>query len=775
MMKVREIRGAAVLASALLLGIATTACSPERDGWAEPPRPAAKDPAARWDLARVAGLTRLGALTERQRELLSGQGFFLAPQPEPRKKGPRRFPNKATHLFHVYERNDYLALPSYITVDLAIDSVHAYLDAVMKEVEQRQIVPKLREALAVLVAEAERLRAAAATEAGREAATRTVAFFATALRLLDAPARGDAADLERLRRTIPEEEESSRSAKAGPRHGLAKPRAVPKAARALVERAVKAAQAAVGVESSGILKSKMDLTQFRPRGHYTRNGVLERYFRAMSWLGMASFHASGPEEDAAGLALAARVWLGSRAGREALSRVIEVSTFFAGAPDAADLAAAAKRLERAVPDAAGATADALVEPQRLELFRRALSDLPAPRIQHSATSASSGPVSPQVRAIGRRAFEDSVAMQSLVEPLTQLAAEGRITEAIPRLMGALGSAAVLGADRARDEILALATPRMPRALLERAVAEGRASIGRAPVERWSGDAYHSTLHALRALLDEPPAGAPELLRTRAWSLRAVAAFASGWAELRHDTLLYGEQLGAECDAPEPEPPPCFVEPVPAVYARLAAMVRDFEGRLRRAKMVPPSPRDDDASPGAAYYRPLAEKTKLVLSLLDLLRTTSELELKGKPLDRKRRDRLTQIGGEAEWLLVALLDTDQLSPRDHDMSLVADVFTWRLSRQALEVGNAHPDLVYAIIPGPKGPVLARGAVMSYRELLEPMDKRLTDEEWRARLAAGRGPERPAWLKPLYAEPVPGIKLKGEGVQRCGKQSGATLEL
>ena len=183
-----------------------------------------------------------------------------------------------------------------------------------------------------------------------------------------------------------------------------------------------------------------------------------------------------------------------------------------------------------------------------------------------------------------------------------------------------------------------------------------------------------------------------------------------------------------------------------------------------------------------WIRPLSAKTKSVSELLDFLKETALLELRGKALDDKRRDRIMVIGGEVEWILTTLANTYELSERDYDMSLVADVFTYRPSPGAeearvLEAGVAHPDLIYAYIPGPKGPVLARGAVMSYRELLTSSDKRLTDHEWQKKIAKGKVPEPPSWTDSLYAEPVEAIKLKKneKGRYRCSPMSGAGLEI
>jgi len=729
------------------------------------------EPKAAWDLKKVSNIERLGTLLTRQRDLLGKSGFFLAPQPPPPKTAAQSGSpgRRATHLFHIYERNDYIAFPSFVTADLAIDATHAYFNAVMRELEQDWLVAKLDSSLAALMQEAEHVRARAKTKVGRAAAQRAVAYWGVALHLLRAHAKDDAPDVEEVAMAYvdPEMEEEARKgpARTKPRRALSAGY-LPKAVRRDVTRTVDVIQAASGTLPSPIVRAPLDLTQMRPRGHYNRNGVLQRYFRAMSWLGMAQFKIGGESDDVEGIALLARSWLGSKPGRDGMKQVLEITTFFAGGPDAADLDAAATRLQKIQHGAGRMGADALAKANLLKKLRTALADLPAPRVP------ANSPFVPQtqVRVMGRRAFEDTVAMRELLGPLMAMVANAREEVVLPRTMGALGAAAVLGSDMARDEIIAAAHADDHAAVMA-AVARGRDAIAKVAADRWDDDAYHGTLTALRPLLADVPAAVPRLLRTPAWRRRALQAFAAGWAELRHDTILYGVQLGVECDAPDPDPPPGWVEPVPAVYRGLGDMVRELERRFKSAGVDIKGPSENENP----YYQPLSQKASMVLHFLDFLRDVSEQELEGTPLSKEQRQTITLIGGRVEWILISLANTDLLSSRDQDMAVVADVMTYRPSGKVVEVGVAHPDLVYAIIPSDKGPVIARGAVMSYREFLAPQTRRMTDEEWRKDLAAGKAPERPAWVEPIYAPAIPSIALKGEGVGRCGPMSGANIEL
>ena len=700
---------------------------------AEPAKPPS------WDLGKVENLSRVPGLKSEHRDLLARQGFFLAPQPEPSPKKAGDGPLAATHLFHVYERNDYQRFPSFVTVDLAIDTTHTYFEAVLRDLEEHQLTPVLKAGISGLVRQSDRLRGGAKSPEGEQAASRVETFWAVALHLLDPAA------------------------------------SIPKAVRAKTTDVTAVVESATGALPDGVLKTEVDVTQMRPRGHYTRNPPLERYFRTMSWLGMAAFPIEGAHEDVAAIAILARANLGSEGGRKSLERVLDLTAFFVGGADAAGLDQAATILSRTVPDAAALGVDSLIAPEALARFREGLAaSIPKQKIETSAR---------EVRVLGRRAFEDAIAMQELIPALNATATPANAPDLIARLMGARAAATLLGSKEAEVALAGDLSPEIQRALAP-AAAVARSGLSSISADRWSKDAYHGTLDALRALFDPPPPRTPPLLDTAAWRLRAVQAFAAGWAELRHDTILYGEQLGAECDAEAMEPPASWVEPVPRLYRGLAAMVRALEKRLKAAgidlgfkldRRQEPTGEDADVQPDPAeFYKPPAEKTKLVLDFLDFLAETSDLELEGRTPNRKRLDRLTTIGGEVEWILMTMANSDVLNERDSDMAVVADVFTWRPSAQVLEVAVAHPDLVFAIIPSPGGPVLARGAVMSYREFLQPIADRLTDEAWRARLHDGSGPPRPRWLDALYTDAVGPIRSPKKFQYRCGPMSGSRIE-
>jgi Protein of unknown function (DUF3160) len=695
-------------------------------------------------------LARLPQLGEAQRARLDADGFFVAPQPIlPGKTQGARTVQPAKHLFQVYERNDYIRFPSYVTVDLAIDLTHQYFDVVLKTLERDHLVPKLRAALRAISETAATQHARARTPAGKRAALAAASYWGTALRLLEEPAQGDRPDAVEVR--LPYVDEAAAGEAAAPRRAE-KPsitRFRGELERTIVARA-REIRAATGVGKYDDWGLELELSAVRPRSHYNESGLLQRYFRSMSLLGLSSFATAGEHARIPVLASALRAYAGTREAK-AFDEVLSITDFVVGKPPTTGLREAVALAERALPGFATRSADELSATAVAGSLAAAWAALP----QHPI--AKRGPV---IEPAGQRVFADTLALSMLLPVVAELGADRELL--VKRSMGALGAAAMLGSDRARELVIADAGDRAQA--IGTGIDGGRRVLGE---HDRHDDAYHDTLVALRGVL-----GADAVyFEPRAWELRMLQSFAGGWAMLRHDTLLYAYEMGAECDAEDLPAPHGWVEPVPETYAALRGMVKLFAQRISAAGIVERVRPEDE---GYSQFASIADKTKALIAFLDELEGWSKQELRGEPFSAAQRTEIAMVGGFAEHVLLTFADAYELGAGNDDMAIVADVFTWQGS--ALEVGVAHPELIYALIPSPEGWLVARGAVLGYRELLVPKSDRLTDEAWRARLAErndGAWAARPAWLAPISAPAVAVIELP-EGMpaqSRCDYYGGS----
>ncbi len=706
-------------------------------------------------LETIENLDRLPTLDARHRQLLADHGFFIAPQamPQPgQSKAAARTARRAKHLFQVYERNDYVRFPSYVTADLAIDLTHQYFDVVLRRTEREHLVPRLRTALVAFMTAAEDMRAKAKSPDAKKAAKAAAIYWGTALALLERPAKGDAADEVAVRNPWEDDPEyaaelAAEAAKQ-PKPPAPPTTTLPTSIRADVERRVAQIQAADRTQTFDDWGMKLDLTQTKPRGHYTGSGILQRYFRAMSVLGMSSFPIDGEDARPDLLSALTLSYEADPKARAAFEQVLEITSFVVGQPPTRGLADAAK----ARADAKAKTLDEAVDGTRRESIVAAWRTFPA----HPVVDA--GPV---VQPIGQRVFGDTLAMSSMLPIVRDLQAGDE--PIVATAMGAAGAAAALGHAPARSIVAASDPEAGPK--LAAALDQGARELAAAPAR---GDAYHRTLSSLDALF----ATDPLYFDGEAFQLRMLGSFAGGWAMLRHDTLLYAYQMGAECDAEDQVPPYTFVEPATETYAGLRTMIADFQAKLDAAGIVDVRPEGE--SEWDTPFHPTAEKTKALDEFLAKLIAWSKLQAQGHRWTEDELTELATVGGYAEHVLLTLADAFELGEGNDDMAVIADVFTFR--GQALEVGVSHPELIYAVIPTPDGWQVARGAVLGYREFFVAAADRMTDESWRERLAASKdmvAEGRPAWLQPISAPAVGVVELaKDERAQeRCGYYGGA----
>ncbi len=277
------------------------------------------------------------------------------------------------------------------------------------------------------------------------------------------------------------------------------------------------------------------------------------------------------------------------------------------------------------------------------------------------------------------------------------------------------------------------------------------------------DLYHAWLALLATLarpLDADAVARLPFARSSAWQDRKLLSALAGYAQLKHDAVLYAFQdYSAECDSgrpvvvfveqPELPEPRGFVDPEPELFRGLAALSERVYAALAGGEApAVHDPWADDPAAEALNGRTLALR---LAKLAERCRAGRELE----PEDYAW---LREVGGTLEALFLG-----QPKPRalgyvgdegrlERGVTLVADVHTNVTSQQALTeaVGLLHD--LYVAVPDRVGQRLTQGGLYSYYELRVPMAERLTDEAWWARLKAGRVPPAPPFAA-SFLEPRP----------------------
>jgi hypothetical protein len=236
-------------------------------------------------------------------------------------------------------------------------------------------------------------------------------------------------------------------------------------------------------------------------------------------------------------------------------------------------------------------------------------------------------------------------------------------------------------------------------------------------EGWNGNLYWSWLYCLKALLEVYPEGYQTYMTQGAWRDKQLNAALASWAQLRHDTLLYGKQSSTPRGLRRylPEAFPGYVEPVPEVYARLLALTRMTNKVLSEMEVL-------DALDRHSKWR-----LENLEGILERLLEISVRELKNEPLSPEElawiKDFKTALEPVCERVAFNAMKT----------TLIADVHTDQISRKTLQVGTGPIALMVTANLLPNDQIgLAVGPVFTYYEFKHPMANRLTDETWRSML-------------------------------------------
>ncbi len=336
-----------------------------------------------------------------------------------------------------------------------------------------------------------------------------------------------------------------------------------------------------------------DFSQFRPRGHYTKNPTLKNYFRAMMWLGrvdcgwnvLPTHGTPGVKADSDRELRNAVLFcelLRDTNGLKALKSLDDIIGFMVGrsdnltvftlldvmkAADAPTLAAAldAKKLEKVKDELkSGKHAAQMIRSQLVLSNPGDTYKVPPPAV---------------FQVFGQRFIIDSFVMSQVVfdSIIFKNQKQRRMMPAGLDVMAALGN----------DEALQLLEPELTKWNYSANLLASREFVNLHPPVYWKSNLYVLWLDCLRELQKDMSAEKrfPQAMKSKAWQMKQLNTQLGSWAELRHDTILYAKQ--SYTARPKCEYPAGYVEPYPAFYAKVKFFA-DEAGKLFAAAEFPSS-------------------------------------------------------------------------------------------------------------------------------------------------------------------------------------------
>jgi hypothetical protein len=185
----------------------------------------------------------------------------------------------------------------------------------------------------------------------------------------------------------------------------------------------------------------------------------------------------------------------------------------------------------------------------------------------------------------------------------------------------------------------------------------------------------------------------------------------------------------------------YVEPNPLVFARIAVVAVTLDQGLAARGFY----RQGVATGTQAVHSALNSLAILSAQLAEIARK----EVAGEPVSYDELYWMQELFGREFWHIRYTVEEWITNPPE-SVALVADVASNANAMTVLEEAIGLVDYIYVVANGPYGLHLTRGGVYSYYEFIQPIDQRLTDDEWREMMASGNAPPRPDWIDLYFSE-------------------------
>ena len=594
-------------------------------------------------------------------------------------------PTDSQQLFYIYEANTYNRIPSFITTDSVLQLYHIFYDYTLRQTEAEKLYIELKELNKNMVDILNQKYQDTKNQKDKELVGKTLAYFALCEKLL-----GEGGSLPDEIKTLVEEDYAN----------------------------VRSESKTV----SSITGSDVDYSLFKVRGHYSRSDELKAYFGAMSVYGVVPFVLSDSvgkrNEDGAYMSIIATEALEElpkEKGMDLWEDIYTITEFFVGSTNdinPLEFGAIVKAVYGEMPepkDIAGG----------MDKLYAELDKVSQAKIKNSSIDLS-------FRFMGQRYIPDS-------EILSRLSNEKR-----PFPSG-LDVMAVFGSQRAEELLDSLYNPSKEWDGYKEEYNKVKSEFDERSIKDKTGNIYTTWLYSLESLNQRFPEGYPSFMRNKAWESKSLATALGSWAELRHDTILYGAQSSVECGGEEEEPPKVtgYVEPNPEFYNRLIWLTKQTMDGLSQRNGISDS---------------MKNKCENIVELLEFLKKCSIKELKGESLTYEENDTLMTYGGTLEYLSSSIAEAQDWyqvsSDTDKNMAQIADIHSASTSGGMgyLEVGVGNAAEIYVVVPIDGKLYLTRGAVFDYFEFIG--NERLTDEAWQNMVK--RPPKRPPFVEDYMQE-------------------------
>ena len=630
------------------------------------------------------------------------------------KNGFAIVPGEEDQLFHIYERNDYRQFPSFVTTDLYLQAFHMFFDCLLKETEEQKFSPMVTLFVKQNYEQMMQLASTTTDAKIKAAAEHNAAYYAIAYEL-------------NTGKSLP----------------------VPASFTELVKEEINHVNAAETTSSEflGYTEARnmpmFIYNIYRPRGHYTRNETLKRYFCAMMWLQNAPFGTDKDDQLEQALLLAQTIGGNANLTKQ-YKDITEPITYLMGMPDDVSILQVYAEIQKS-----GSTVSELInDKKKFEAIRKALEELSKKQSIIKPKFQASSPF--KICLMPQRYMPDSEVLQEMVDYESTPTLRD-----VPKGLDILASIGISSAERILIQEL------KEQEKWNKYTSNLEQMKKRMGEIDWNQTVANKWIAALKDV-NSKNAQYPKFMLSPQWDKKNLNAALASWAELKHDAILYAKQpMGAECGGGGPPEPYVkgYVEPNIAYWTKAIELIDATMDVLRRFDLV--------TEKGTTAATDLREQAEFLLNC-------SKKELAGKNLTEQEYRQIETIGSTFENITLNLIkEPDQflmgwgnVNGADKKISVVADVYTANSYNNPDKsvlyeaVGPAHE--IYVVVELDGYLYLTRGAVFSYREFQEDIAApRKTDEEWQQELQTQPDKGIPNWMKEIIV-PLGGKSLDNEHI-------------
>lgn len=646
------------------------------------------------NLSQVANIQTLDGLTADQKAFLAKNGFVVIHSQEAQFGDIR------------VETSDRTGQPYYLTTDAAFHALHLLFDDLLKSLERESFRPQM---IAITKATLRQVRSDLPEMQGisiEADAQQALAYLSVALKLFDPAAEVDSSVAD------------------------------------IVSGQVEQIMAAGGRAKSALFPDfEDDYGAYKPVGHYAGDPDLEAYFRGMTWYGRMHFLLQDPEKPdfnpsriplIVTLALR-RAQVDGQSASEAWADLHKTLTFVVGPSDDGGPLEYAELMAQVYGD--NPKIQDLADQTLWQDFLSRSDQLPVPQI-NSLFIESTVNLAPTKgwRFMGQRFTIDSMIFQNVIFDQVKAKPDNTRRE----LPSGLDVMAAFGSSPALQELQMQDITSFPNYTDQ--MEKMQQAVVAQSEEQWLGRFYDGWLYSFFPVLQTKDSAYPAYMQTSAWGYKDLNAALGSWAELKHDTILYTKmpEMAGGGGPPMSGPAPSYVEPNPQAFYRMAYIARTLSCGLQNLVLHAicfPGDMGTGSMDASGYIFGMGQ-------LGDRFETLGQIaakELAGTPLDDDDNSAITDCLG-----MIECLNTDtgynQPSGEMPEVPVVAAVSG--ADDKVLEVGVGNVDRIYVVVPLEDKWEIAQGGVFSYYEFSQPRDQRLTDEEWRGKLASA-SIEMPVW--------------------------------